>query len=153
MLKQAGFMSNNVMSSCHSTYVDLVEDYQKEISKDIKDFSIIVDSFFSGQKNIMTYPEEQHKDFKQILQNFADDNIVQVYTIAAEINQLAKVGLVERKYENEELAFRAAAMLMIILPVCFRDRYNAVGCIGGMNTGELKLYLNGALEIIIDEQL
>ena len=101
----------------------------------------------------MTYPEEQHKDFKQILQNFADDNIVQVYTIAAEINQLAKVGLVERKYENEELAFRAAAMLMIILPVCFRDRYNAVGCIGGMNTGELKLYLNGALEIIIDEQL
>ena len=44
-------------------------------------------------------------------------------------------------------------MLMIILPVCFRDRYNAVGCIGGMNTGELKLYLNGALEIIIDEQL
>ena len=152
-LKQAGFMPNNVISSCHSTYVDLVEDYQKEISKDIKDFSIIVDSFFSGQKNIMTYPEEQHKDFKQILQNFADDNIVQVYTIAAEINQLAKVGLVERKYENEELAFRAAAMLMIILPVCFRDRYNAVGCIGGMNTGELKLYLNGALEIIIDEQL
>lgn len=152
-LKQAGFMPNNVISSCHSTYVDLVENYQKEISKDIKDFSIIVDSFFSGQKNIMTYPEEQHKDFKQILQNFADDNIVQVYTIAAEINQLAKVGLVERKYENEELAFRAAAMLMIILPVCFRDRYNAVGCIGGMNTGELKLYLNGALEIIIDEQL
>lgn len=152
-LKQAGFMPNNVISSCHSTYVDLVENYQKEISKDIKDFSIIVDSFFSGQKNIMTYPEEQHKDFKQILQNFADDNIVQVYTIAAEINQLAKVGLVERKYENEELAFRAAAILMIILPVCFRDRYNAVGCIGGMNTGELKLYLNGALEIIIDEQL
>ena len=152
-LKQAGFMPNNVISSCHSTYVDLVENYQKEISKDIKDFSIIVDSFFSGQKNIMTYPEEQHKDFKQILQNFADDNIVQVYTIAAEINQLAKVGLVERKYETEELAFRAAAMLMIILPVCFRDRYNAVGCIGGMNTGELKLYLNGALEIIIDEQL
>ena len=62
-----------------------------------------------------------------------------------------KVHLFE--YENEELAFRAAAMLMIILPVCFRDRYNAVGCIGGMNTGELKLYLNGALEIIIDEQL
>lgn len=152
-LKQAGFMPNNIISSCHSTYVDLVENYQKEISKDIKDFSIIVDSFFSGQKNIMTYPEEQHKDFKQVLQNFADDNIVQVYTIAAQINQLAKVGLVERKYENEELAFRAAAMLMIILPVCFRDRYNAVGCIGGMNTGELKLYLNGALEIIIDEQL
>lgn len=152
-LKQTGFMPNNVISSCHSTYVDLVESYQEQISEDIKDVSTIVDGFFSGQKNIMTYPEENHKGFKQILQEFADNNITQVYTVAAEINQLAKAGLVERKYEDEKTAFRAAAMLMIILPVCFRDRYNAVGCIGGMNTGELKLYLNGALEIIIDEQL
>lgn len=150
---QIGFLPNDIISVCHSSFVDLVSDYKKIVNNKPDDPHTINGKFFEYTDNMLIYPRTDYKKLNSKMGMIQSNPKCIINSIAIIIKTLADAGLVEQKYTHEGIAFKAAAAFVSLLPVCYRNNFNVSGSLGIVNVGELKLFLNGALEVMLDEQL
>lgn len=150
---QIGFLPNDVISVCHSSFVDLVADYKKIVNEKVLDIHTINNKFFEYNTNMLIYQKSDYAKLNSKMGMIECNPKSIINATAIIIKTLADAGLVEEKYKQEGMAFKAAAAYVTLVPVCYRNNFNVSGSLGIMNVGELKLFLNGALEVILDEQL
>ena len=149
---QIGFLPDDTISLCHSAFVEIIKGYKEKSAEQIGKEHTLVGGFF---RNYVDSPMIFHKkDFcvmNDKMLGMRENAKSLIYANATVLNTMAHAGLVDPKYKNEDLAFDGAARLAEIVPVCYRNQFNVEGVLSVGNPGELKLFCNGALEVISDE--
>lgn len=153
---QIGFLPNDIISVCHSSFVDLMEDYKHIVSDKsdvLSDEHTINKKFFEYNDNMLIYHKNDYSKLNSKMDHIRKNPKSLIYSAANLIRTLAQAGMVEEKYVDEGMAFKASAAFMSMVPVCYRNNFNVTGSLGMFNTGEFKLFFNGAMEVMMDEEL
>lgn len=145
-----GFLPNNMISSCHEGFTQIVEEYQKAAALDKNENSTITfDKFVNQQKVNLSSTEEQYKmhEYKMSLYN-KDGATARLATNTAMIIALALAGEIEQQYIDETNALKAAIFIQGHASYCIKDNYNKTGSYTLEPVGMYKLLLNGAMQYI-----
>lgn len=149
---QYGFLPENLISICHSSFVDMIESYKKIDIKKIENEHTILSNFFNVTNNPLIFNKKDYKKINFLLSGILE-NIENIIGFNATIiQQLAKSKQIEQKYSSENMAYVASGALNFIYPICYRNNFNITNSLITYSLGEFKLFLNGALEIILNEK-
>lgn len=145
-----GFLPNNMLSTCHEGFTQMVENYEKYNALDKNEQkSITFDKFVDEQATSLCISEKKYEDFIYKMQTYCKDNATAyLATSAAMITALAMAGQVEECFLNEENAIRGAIFIQSHTSYCIKDNYNKTGSYTTMPVGLYKLLLNGAMQHI-----
>lgn len=149
---QYGFLPEDLICTCHSGFVDMVESYQSKDINKIEDEHTILSHFFKSPNNPLIFNKKEYKKANFLMEGILKNTKNITNSNATVIQQLAKVGQIDKKFSTEALAYSASNALHFLYPVCYRNNFNITGSIGTWSLGEFKLFLNGALELMIDEE-
>lgn len=154
-----GLLPNKKISLCHNGFVDLLQDYKIQCSKNVKDEIIIeklLDKTFFDVNKVIKNTNcniEELELWADMINKFENTNSTfQMANIAAQIINLAKNGLILPKYAEQKEAMKATRYFAYINSFCIRNNLSASGCMIAPPLGTMKLLLNGALDYIIDEK-
>ena len=151
-----GLLPNYMISVCHNGFVDLVAKYKeecakKEMEKVIDNSITILDSKFFASTNEhkrLTLTMDEFLKFEKQMEYFFDHNLtVKDTNIASLIQVIARTKQIDEKYAKLEEAERAAAFINQTFSYCIRDNVNSTGCIELPPLGQVRLLLNGAMEV------
>lgn len=145
-----GFLPDNMVSTCHEGFTQMVEEYQKVAAEQPNLASTITfDKFVNEQKVSLCATDEQYAqhEYKMSLYN-ASNATARLATNATLIVALALAGQIDRKYIHDEEALRAAIFMQNHTSYCIKDNYNKTGSYTLQPVGLFKLLLNGAIDYI-----
>ena len=148
-----GLLPNHLISSCHSGFVDLLEDYKLQCiaRQDSVDRTIDVNLFLpDGIRNTATHTLEEYKMFEQQMKSFNQDAKFQISELASLIQLYAFAGQIDKKYYQAAEAVKAAHFIQDHTASCVRDNLGETGSKFLFQVGFIKLFLNGAKEYIED---
>lgn len=146
-----GLLPNNMISTCHNGFVDLISDYKKMAIENEEDYTVLQSSFFKkeGTFNRMTLTLEDFSKFEVNVYNFYNNGTTaKIANIASLINLLARVRQIDQKYESREESLKAARFINSTVSYCLRDNINTSGTMELFPIGHLRLLLNGAKEYL-----
>lgn len=148
-----GLLPDNMVSTCHEGFTQMVEEYEKLAAADNNDHSTITfDKFRSEQAISLCCDDEEYykHHYKMSLYN-QENATARLGTSAALIIALALAGEIEEKYVSDENALKAAIFIQGHTSYCIKDNYNKTGSYTLPPVGLYKLLLNGAMEYIQNE--
>lgn len=148
-----GFLPNNMLSTCHEGFTQIVEEYQKIASKDThENATITFDKFVDQQAVNLCVNEEQYEThiYKMSLYN-TKGMTARLSTNTAMIIALALAGQIEQQFVDETNALKAAIFIQGHTSYCIKDNYHKTGSYTLVPVGIYKLLLNGAMKYIQHE--
>ena len=145
-----GFLPNNILSTCHEGFVQIVESYEKYAAQDDNaKKSITFDKFLSEQKVPLCTTEESYKTFIYKMSTYNKENATAMLTSnISMITALAMAGQIEERYLREDWAIWAGIFIQEHTSYCIKDNYNKTGSYTTQPVGLYKLLLNGAAQYI-----
>lgn len=145
-----GLLPDNMVSTCHEGFTQMVEEYEKLASADDNAHSTITfDKFRSEQAISLCCTDEEYYNhhYKMSLYN-KDTATARVATSASLVIALALAGEIDEKYVSDENALKAAIFIQSHTSYCIKDNYNKTGSYTLPPVGIYKLLLNGAMDYI-----
>lgn len=148
-----GLLPNNLVSSCHNGFVDLIADYKEKAKSQIDkvdrtiEFKLFLDD---GVKNHSAYTKKEYEIYEKQCECFCNDAIFQTTELASLIQLYAKAGQIEEKYQDVQEAIKAAHFIFDRTSSCIRDNLGVTGSRYLTQVGYIRLFLNGAKEYIED---
>ena len=145
-----GLLPDNMVSTCHEGFTQMVEEYEKLAAADTNEHSTITfDNFRSEQAISLCCTDEEYYNhhYKMSLQN-KDNATARLATNVTMIIGLALAGEIDEIYASEENALKAAIFMQSHTSYCIKDNYNKTGSYTLQPVGLYKLLLNGAMEWI-----
>jgi hypothetical protein len=149
-----GLLPNNLVSTCHNGFVDLISDYKLQATENVKtaDRSIDFNFFLEGSvdKKIAFTLEEYEAKYEHIVNCYHGEAKFQTTEVASQIQMYAMLNQIDKKYEDPKMAVEAAHFIFQTTSSCLRDNVNTTGSHYLVHPGLIKLMLNGAKEYIED---
>lgn len=151
-----GLLPDDVIATCHESFTHLVKEYKKDFQESEFEKKSISFKNYTERNDVCKYcmsncqyenHELQMSYFNKSKTTFLLGNIV------LEIITLAMCNQIDSKYLDEEKALVAAKILQDSIAFCIKDNYNITGTITIIPNGIIKLFLNGAIEEIAQEQI
>ena len=145
-----GLLPDNMVSTCHEGFTQMVEEYEKLAAADTNEHSTITfDKFRSEQAISLCCTDEEYKNHHYKMSLFNQDNATaRLATNTTMIIGLALAGEIDEIYASEENALKAAIFMQGHTSYCIKDNYNKTGSYTLQPVGLYKLLLNGAMEWI-----
>ena len=145
-----GLLPDNMVSTCHEGFTQIVEEYEKLAAADTNEHSTITfDKFRSEQAIALCCNDDEYYNHHYKMSLFNKDNATaRLATSASMIIGLAMAGEIEAKYVSDENALKAAIFIQGHTSYCIKDNYNKTGSYTLAPVGIYKLLLNGAMEWI-----
>lgn len=150
-----GLLPNDMISTCHNGFTQLLADYKKYCLTNIDavDRTIDFNLFVAGEvKNDMVFPyeglaeyETQIEDFYNQQQTFLLQNYVGLIQLLAKTNQI------DQKYLDPLAAIQGANLVYGRTSICIRDHLGSTGTKYLPPIGFFKLLLNGADKYLMRE--
>lgn len=145
-----GFLPNRRISSCHSGFTDVLDDYERCFLEDPD--SAIDGKIFHTTHNKFTHNKAGYKAYERQMGFYnCDGSICRMGCLAGFIRTLAIAGEIEKKYDSEQGALRGAALYQSCTCNCVRDNYMVTGSTTLPPEGMIKLLLNGAIDYIMED--
>lgn len=147
-----GFMPGNMISICHEGFTEFLTTYKKEaaISPRLNTGIIEFDKFIKEAKIRLCISDDQYEKQLKIVEDFGENGAeTNLATTLNLIFALALADQIEKKYLNYENALKAAIEFQSRTPLCYKDNYNVTGSASLIPVGLLKMFLNGALDYIV----
>ena len=148
-----GLLPDNMVSTCHEGFTQIVEEYQKLAAQDKNlNSTITFDKFRDEQAISLCVDDEgfyEHHCKMSLYQH--DDATARVATSAGLIVALALAKQIDECYINQTNALKAAIFIQSHTSYCIKDNYNKTGSYTLPPVGLYKLLLNGAMEYIQGE--
>lgn len=145
-----GLLPDNMVSTCHEGFTQMVEEYEKIAALDTNEHSTITFDKFRTEKAVSlccTDEEYYNHHYKMSLYN-QPTATARLATNASMIIGLAMAGEIDKKYITDENALKAAIFIQSHTSYCIKDNYNKTGSYTMVPVGIYKLLLNGAMEWI-----
>lgn len=145
-----GFLPNNMFSTCHEGFTQIVEKYQHLAAQDQHEHATIsFDRFIDQQKVALCVDDKKYDEhiYKMLLYN-TNGTKARLASITAMIIALALAGQIEQAYIDETNALKAAIFMQGHTVYCIKDNYNKTGSYTLVPVGMFKLLLNGAMKYI-----
>lgn len=145
-----GFLPKNLVSICHEGFTQIVEKYTLFAAKDDREnSSITFDKFLSEQAISLSGTDSDYCKhcYKMSLFN-KDEGTARLISDTALIIALAMSKLIDKKYLDEKEALKAAIFIQSKTAYCIKENYNITGSYILQPTGLFILLLNGAKELI-----
>lgn len=147
-----GFLPYDRISTCHNGFVDLISEYKKESIKS-KGHTIDFRLFVERSKSRFCLTKDEYKLFEsQMIKYNIPDTTSRLTNMVALIITMARSGQILERYIDPVEALNAARFLRNKTAFCVRDNHAVTGSITLQPLGIYRLLLNGAKEIIEDEQ-
>lgn len=149
-----GLLPDYKVCMCHRAFGDFVEEYGKESQKYISELDSIDNRLFNSKQildnTIFSYKElERYAIQYRAFYLSGSTSLMSSYAILIKV--LADCGQIDSKYNNFDSALDAARMMKIVSPVCIKDIHQVTGTSYPSYGSLIRLYLNGALEEILNE--
>ena len=145
-----GLLPNNMVSTCHNGFVDLISEYKNQAMQEKENRSLDF-SFFNSKNfnNAVAFSVEEYETYYENMVNCYDRKArFPIIEFASQIQMYAKLGQIDAQYENVEKSIEAAHFLVQTTSNCLRDNLNTTGSHYLHHPGLMKLLLNGAKEWI-----
>lgn len=148
-----GFLPDNMVSTCHEGFTQIVEEYNKIASTNTNEQSTITfDRFKNEQAVSLCTNDDGYGIHEYKMSTFNSDNgTARLATNVGLIIALAMAGQVEPIYIEDENALKAAIFIQSHASFCIKDNYNKTGSYALTPVGLYKLLLNGAMQYIQHE--
>lgn len=148
-----GFLPNNMVTSCHEGFTEVVDKYKQYVAERNLDNIVISFNRFIGDNKVqLTMTDEQYLEHERKMYYYLADNATaQLASSTTQIMALAMANLVDPKYLDEATARNAARYFQDNCSFCIKDNYNQTGSFTLFHNGLYKLLLNGALDYINPE--
>lgn len=145
-----GFLPNNMLSTCHEGFTQIVEQYQQLAAKDSRQASSITfDKFLNEQAVSLCVNEKGYQQHVEKMKTYNVDNAAaRLSSNVAMIMALAMAGQIEECFLDETNALKAGIFIQSKTAYCIKDNYNKTGSYGTVPIGIYKLLLNGAMKYI-----
>ena len=149
-----GFLPDNIVTSCHEGFTEIVEQYKDYAAqRNTDDLVINFNHFIKENRVSLSLTDDQYRLHEQKMSYLIKPNATaQLATTTVQIIALALAGLIDEKYVHEDVAQRAATYFQTNCSYCIKDNYNQTGSYATLHNGLFKLLLNGALDYIYPEQ-
>lgn len=149
-----GFLPNNLISTCHEGFTQIVEKYTELAAKDNRELSSITfDRFLNEQAVALSGNDENYCDhcYKMSLYN-KDNACSRLVSDTALIISLALSGIIDEKYIEEKEALKGAIFVQSKTAYCIKDNYNKTGSYNLQPIGLFVLLLNGAMDYMTQKK-
>lgn len=146
-----GFLPDNMMSLCHEGFTQFIEEYKKvaQLSDRGETATVSFDKFLGEQKSMLCADDSGCDIFMDKMRLYeVPSTRARLINIVNQIVALAMAGQIEEYYLDHENALRAAIFLQSHGAYCIKNNYYETGSFLTIPHGELKLFLNGALQHI-----
>ena len=154
-IKTIGLLPNNYVSLCHLGFTQLLEDYKINSKNNHINSSenIIMQDLFINENVVQSLciPKEELEERLKEYELFNHKNYFQMINMVSLIKILALAKQIDPKFLQEEKAIEAAHFLLSMTPNCIRDNATINGTLTMRPMGDIKLFLNGAYEYLIQE--
>lgn len=149
-----GLLPNYKVCMCHRAFGDFVESYNRESQKYSSKLDSIDNRLFNSENIIdnTIFPYQELEKYSLQYRAFylnGSTSLMSSYAILIKV--LADCGQIDTKYSNFDNALDAARMMKIVSPVCIKDIHQVTGTSYPSYGSLIRLYLNGALEEILNE--
>lgn len=149
-----GLLPGRIVSACHNGFVDLVGEYKKLSTANEGRTVIDPSMFFSQAPTRFAIPQMEYPAYERHMGHFAKNGTsARLAGITAQILMLAMTGQVDEKYIDEKEALQAAIFYQSHMSFCVRDNYAVTGSVSTVPLGMLRLFLNGAKDVIEQAEL
>ncbi len=147
-----GLLPNRFITTCVTSFVNLIADYKKAMLDNVNRTSSIDNAMFTNYyANAFCFPVDELEKFEKIAEPFfKSSNVATVLTTANEIMVLAQANQVQEKYKNKDEAIKGANFILSHATVCPKDNLGAANSFYAMPIGTLKMFLNGAEDVILE---
>lgn len=148
-----GLLPDNMVSTCHEGFTQMVEEYEKLAAADTNEHSTITfDKFRSEQAISLCCTDEEYYNHHYKMSLFNQEAATaRLGTNAAMIISLALAGEIDPIYASDANALKAAIFIQSHTSYCIKDNYNKTGSYTLQPVGLYKLLLNGAMPYIQNE--
>lgn len=148
-----GLLPNNLISVCHNGFTDLIGEYKDYLNKHIEEYgdNIKITNakvFTNHSSNKALYTPDEYPQYEHMMTAFNESSIFQTKELATLIQLYARIGQIDSKYKDYELAKQAAHFIFECTSSCIRDNMGVTGSRYLTQVGFIKLFLNGAKEWI-----
>lgn len=146
-----GLLPNNRISECHLGFTELLGKYKQYAEKNLGGKNSTLDfNLFSKNDTIQT---NMTFDNLPIYENKIDCHWQEKTTfrfgnLMSQIQLLAYANQIDQKYKNIENCLHAAHFIQNTVTNCVRDNNNVTGSLYVRPIGELRLFFNGASDLI-----
>ena len=145
-----GLLPNNMVSTCHNGFVDLISEYKNNAMEKKENRSLDF-SFFNSKdfnNSVAFSVEDYEKYYEQLCNCYNQQAKFPVIEFASQIQIYAKVGQIDAQYDDLNKSIEAAHFIIQVTANCLRDNMNTTGSHYLHHPGLIKLFLNGAKEQI-----
>ncbi len=147
-----GFLPNEMVSSCHNGFVDIVSNYKKFANANDGRSTIDAKIFLSEQKHRMIFHKNDYNKYENQMACFnCEGTSARVATIATQLVLLAHAGQVLPLYKDDVEAIKAAIFYQSHTAFCVRDNHATTGSLTMIHNGMLKFLFNGAHQLLEDK--
>ncbi len=146
-----GFLPDNMMSLCHEGFTQFIEEYKKVAmeSNRVETATVSFDKFLGEQKTMLCADDDGCDVFMDRMRLYeVSSTRARLINIVSQIVVLAMSGQIEECYLDHENALKAAIFLQSHGAYCLKNNHYETGSFLTIPNGELKLFLNGALQYI-----
>ena len=146
-----GLLPDRRISECHMGFVDQLESYKEYSNKNLggKDSTIDFNLFVKSQP-VQTNISFEELDLyeRKVNIHYKQKTTFRISGIVNQIMLLAYAGQIDKKFKNPENALKAVYFLQEASCNCFRDNNASTGSLYLHPIGELRLFFNGASDVI-----
>lgn len=149
-----GFLPNNLLSICNEGFTQLITEYTKYLNSEERSKKLINTNTFQSleSKSSLCLTEEEYLKYEKHVKGFGINDAKSYKTnIMLEIMTLALAKQIDKKYLDYNNAAIAADFFCGHFG-CPKDNFNVTGSKTMLSLGELRTFLNGALDYIIYEE-
>ena len=148
-----GFLPYDRISNCHNGFVDLISDYKKLCIQSKDEHTIDFRLFMEKSKSRFCLTKEQYKLYESQMQKYnVPDTTARLSNMVVIIMTLAQAGQILDIYKDPEEALKAARFIRNKTAFCVRDNHAITGSLTLQPVGIFKLLLNGAKEVIEEDE-
>lgn len=153
-----GLLPNNCVSGCHRAFAEYYNNYNQYYKKGLHlENTLYVPKDFVNVNHLIFSSPEEWKNYSELMSSYsANDQSFSTSFIFSNVNELrilAKCGLVDKKYEDLDEAISAIRKIMLCNGICIADNLLLTGISTCYGNTELKLFCNGALDYIFNEEV
>lgn len=145
-----GLLPNNKISGCHAAFVDMLDDYKKNIKLDSYKDKVLDEKVFDNNLHSFFYfdKSELSKREEQVEYYYKENTTARVITVKTLIQTLAYAGQIDSKFTDDILSLQAADLIYKNASNCMNDNRNATGSLTTPSVSLIRLLLNGAYDYI-----
>ena len=146
-----GLLPNRMISGCHGAFVDLIAEYKNRISTHC-DNKVIDSGIFSRDSfGFFCFPEEKLALREVQIENyFKPMTSARLSSATALIQTMAYSRQIDKKFIDPEEALKAADYIHRNAANCLKDNLAVSGTMTVIPIGIIRLLLNGAYDILVE---